>query len=86
VLHAQSPAHLEPVDAGHEHVEDHGIGVRTPAETVQRLLTILCAVDLVPLELESPPERFAHRALVIDDQNLHLARIVRKLAVREPGS
>jgi hypothetical protein len=88
LLGAQTPTHLEPVDARHEHVEDDGVGLvfLGAAEPCERVLAVLCEVDLVALELERTSERLAHCALVVDNENLHLGRIVRTRVRQEPAS
>ncbi len=40
-------------------------------EPVQRLAPVGGELDLVPLELERAPQRLAHGAFVVDDQDLH---------------
>ena len=45
-------------------------------EPLERLRAVLGQLDVVALELEGAPQRLAYRALVVDDQDLHV-RIVR---------
>ena len=61
---------LEPVDAGHEDVEDHRVGL-VASRAGERLAAVVRELDLVALELERAPQRLAHGALVVDDQDLH---------------
>ena len=45
--------------------------VSRPAQPLERLLAVARELDLVPLELERAPQRVAHGAFVVDDENLH---------------
>ena len=65
---AQPPAHLQPVELGHEDVQDHRVG-RAVGEDVQRLLAVLGQGHIVVLEPQSTLERPPHGGLVVDDQN-----------------
>ena len=71
VLGSQPSTHLEPVDPGHEDVEDHRVRRSRTAEPFERLLAVVRELDLVPLELERAPQRVAHGAFIVDDENLH---------------
>src|SRR5262249_28234205 len=51
-LGAETPADLEPVDAGHENVEDPRVRVGRLTQPLECLLAVLGEVDLIPLELE----------------------------------
>ena len=66
---AHAPAHLEPVDPGHHHVEDHSVSGLL-GEAVKRLLTVDRQLDLVLVEsqrsLQCPP----HGGLVVYHQNV----------------
>jgi len=64
---SQAPAHLEPVEPGHEHVEDDGVGLGLGLEARERLTAVGGELDLVPLELQRAPERLAHGTFVVDD-------------------
>ncbi len=68
---SQASAHFEPVGARHEDVEDDRVRLRVELEPPKRLLTVLGELDAVALELERPPQGVAHRALVVDDQDVH---------------
>ena len=68
---AEMAAHLEPVDARHEDVEDDRIGLVRPPESRDGLVSVGRELDLVALELESAPERLADRRLVVDDEDAH---------------
>ena len=68
---SQAPAHLEPVGAGHEDVEDDSVRLRSELEPPKRLLTVLGELHLVALELESAPQRVPHCAFVVDHEDLH---------------
>jgi len=54
----RSPADLQPVELGHEDIEDDRVG-RAPGEHVERLLAVLGQRHIVVFEpqgpLESPP-------------------------------
>jgi hypothetical protein len=63
---------LEPVQAGHEHVEDHRVGLGLRAEPLERLVAVLGELDLVALQLQRAAERLAHRPFVVHDQDLHV--------------
>jgi len=54
---AQPPADLEPVDYGHEHVEDDRVRLNLAIrlEAVQSLVAVGGELDLVSLELERAP-------------------------------
>ena len=75
-LGAKLAADLEPVDAGHEHVEDDQVGA-----DLRGAREALAAVGgeryLESAELERPLERSAHRRLVVDDQQLPPVEISR---------
>ena len=49
------PAHLEPVDAGHEDVEDRRVDAATRLEPLERFLAVAGELDVVALELERAP-------------------------------
>jgi hypothetical protein len=70
---AQTPAHLEPVDYGHEHVEDDGIrlNVAVRLEAVQGFVAVGSELDLVSLELERASQGVPHGPFVVYDQDLH---------------
>ena len=75
-LGAELAADLEPVDAGHQHVEHDQVGADR-----RRALQPLAAVgrqrDLESAQLERPLESGAHRRLVIDDEQLAAIQISR---------
>ena len=66
---AQPPAHLQPVDPGHRHVEDDRVG--RPLRRARRAprAPSAASVHLVALEPQRPLERPPHRGLVIDHQH-----------------
>ena len=64
---AQAAADLETVHAGHEHVEDHRVGLVARLEAGERLVAVRGELDLVPLELEGAPQGVADRPFIIDD-------------------
>ena len=68
---AQAPADLEPVHAGHQHVEDHASGCCRRLQPVERLAPVGRELDLVALQLERSAERLANRALIVDYEDLH---------------
>ncbi len=70
---AKPAAHLEPIDPGHEHVEEDGVrlSVAVRLEELERLLAVGSQLDLVALELERSTEGLPHSAFVVHDQNLH---------------
>jgi len=70
---AQTPADFEPVDHGHEHVENDGVwlNVAVCLEAVKSLVAVGGELDLVPLELESAPQGFPYGPFVVYDQDLH---------------
>ena len=70
-LSADPAAHLQAVDARHQDVEDHGVGLAVRLEPVERVGAVHRELDLVALELEGPAERVAHGAFVVDDQHFH---------------
>ena len=74
-------ADLEPVDAGHQHVEHHRVRLGLGLEPLERLRAVLGELDLVALELERAPQRLAHGPFVVDHQDLH-ERIVAPEAER----
>ena len=45
---------------------------------VERLGAVRGELDLVALELERAPQRLAHGALVVDDQDLHVRIVARE--------
>ncbi len=49
--------------------EDHGVGLVSRLEPLERLATVDGKVDLVALELERAPQRVAHGTLVVDDED-----------------
>ena len=82
---SQASAHLEPVGARHEDVEDDRVRLRFELEPSERLLTVLGELHAIPLELERPPQRVAHRTLVVDDQDLHRAALCALASSRGAG-
>ena len=65
---------LEPVESGHEHVEDHDI--RLPAlDPAEPVGPVDGEIDLVALEFERATERVTYGTFVVDHEDLH-ARIV----------
>jgi hypothetical protein len=70
---AQTPADLEPVDYGHEHVENDRVrlNVAVRLEAVQSLAAVCGELDLVSLELERAPKGLPHGPFVVYDQDLH---------------
>jgi hypothetical protein len=70
---AQTPTDLEPVDYGHEHVEDDRVrlNVAVRLEAVQSLVAVGGELDLVSLELERAPQGLPHGPFVVYDQDLH---------------
>ena len=67
---ADPPCDLEPVESGHEDVEDHRVGL-VVFERGERGEPVVRELDLVALELERAAERLAHRPFVVHDQDLH---------------
>ena len=75
-LRAKLAADLEPVDAGHEHVQDDEVGANLRGAR-EALGTVGGERDLESAELERPLERSAHRRLVVDNQQLPPVEISR---------
>ena len=75
-LAPQGAADLEAVHARHEHVQDDRVRLGLLVEPLERLAPVLGQLDGVALELQGPAQRLSYRALVVDDQDLHV-RIVR---------
>jgi hypothetical protein len=75
---ADPTADLEPVDHGHQDVEDDRIrlAVAVRLEALERLLAVGSQLDLVALELEGPAEGLTHGPFVVHDQNLHSTIVV----------
>jgi hypothetical protein len=65
------PCDFQPVETGHEDVEDHRVGLAVRLERLERSDAVVGELDLVALELEGAAERLAHRPLVVHDQDLH---------------
>ena len=86
VVRSEPSADFEPVDPGHEHVQDHGVRSCQAYDPPERLLSVLGEVDLIPLELERTTERLANGSLVVDHEDLHCSRIVRIRVVRSLAS
>ena len=70
---AEAAGHLEPVDAGHEHVEQQRVG-RLGRDLVQRLAAVGRELDLVALEHERALERSADCGLVVDHEDAHVPK------------
>ncbi len=75
-LRAQLAADLEPVDAGHEHVQDDEVGANLRGAR-EALAAVGGERHLESAELERPLERGAHRRLVVDHQQLPPVEISR---------
>ena len=73
-LSANPAADLQAVDARHQDVEDHGVGLAVGLEPVESVGAVHGELDVVALQLESAAERVAHGALVVDDQDFHGAK------------
>jgi D-alanyl-D-alanine carboxypeptidase/D-alanyl-D-alanine-endopeptidase (penicillin-binding protein 4) len=67
---AHPPAHLEPVELRHEHVEQHRVGP-DDGEPPDRLAPVGRHVDLEPVVPQRPLERLAHRGLVFHHEDPH---------------
>jgi hypothetical protein len=59
---------LLPVHLGHAQVAEDQVVAVLPDE-VEGFLAVLRGVDVVPLDAEGVRDQFAHRALVVDDQD-----------------
>src|SRR6185312_4798707 len=81
-LAAQRPRDLEPVDARHQHVEHHRVGLRLVLEALERLRPVLGQLDLVALELERAPQRLPDGPLVVDHQDLHRRIVAAEAEIR----
>ena len=77
-LSADAAADLQPVDAWHQDIEDHRVGLAVRLEPVERVGAVDCELHVVALQLEGPPERVAHRAFVVDDQDFHAPSVPRE--------
>ena len=67
---AEPPAHLEPVHAGHGHVQHDGVS-RALGVGTKRGRPVLGELGLVALEPQGAIERLAHRRFVVDHQHSH---------------
>ena len=73
---AEPATYLEPVDTGHEDVEDQRIGaLRSLGDHRERRFTIGGELDVIPLELERALKRLADRPLVVHDKDAHLSAL-----------
>jgi D-alanyl-D-alanine carboxypeptidase/D-alanyl-D-alanine-endopeptidase (penicillin-binding protein 4) len=71
---AQPPAHLEAVDVRHQQVEHER--VRGPVgQRLQRLGAVGGQLRVVALEPQRSIDGFAHRGLVVDDQDAHAVMV-----------
>ncbi len=68
---AQRTGRLDPVEARHHHVDHHDVGV-LGADRHQALGPVGGEHDVVPVELQRPAQRVAHRAVVVDDEHAGL--------------
>ncbi len=64
------PADLEAVDAGQPHVEHDRLGNRLH-DQLKRLLAVLGQLHLISGQRQSPAQGFAHRPVVVDDEDPH---------------
>jgi hypothetical protein len=64
----QAPAGLEAVDAGHQDVEDEGVGW-LGCQRVERLGAVCRQRNPVTLAPKRPLDRLAGRGLVVDDED-----------------
>ena len=69
---AQPPADLEAVELPGISTSRITASGALAVEPDERLVAVGGELDLVPLELEGAPQRFADRAFVVDDQDLHV--------------
>ncbi len=67
---AQPPAHLEPVDIGHQDVEQHQVGRRL-RQCRQGGPAAFGLGDVVAGKRERAAQGVAHGTLIVDDQDLH---------------
>jgi hypothetical protein len=72
---AHPPADLEPVEAGHQHVEQHGVGGRRGL-VAHRLAPVARERDVEPFESQDALECLADRRLVVDHQHAHCRGMV----------
>ncbi len=64
---AQSPAHLQAVEPGHQDVQDDGVG-GSGGQRVERLLAIRGEADVVVLQSQGTLKRPPHGRLVVDHE------------------
>ena len=78
---AQRAGDLEPVDARHQHVEHHRVGLGLGLQPLECLRAVLGQFDLVAFELQRAAKRLPHGPLVVHHKDLHV-RIVAPEAER----
>jgi hypothetical protein len=66
---AQGPGRLDAVEARHHHVDDQRVGGAS-GDGGEGLRAVAGQADGVPVELEGPTQRLAHRPVVVDDQDV----------------
>ena len=66
---AQPPAHLESVEVGHHHVEQHQVGLLL-RDQLERLATVLGRGHGEPVVLERSGEHRSEVVLVVDDEQV----------------
>ena len=72
-----APTHLEAVDPGHAHVEDHGVG-RRGGQAVECRCAICGKIHVVAVERKRPLQGGPDSRLVIDDEDSHFRGIERR--------
>ena len=83
---AEPATHFEPVDAGHEDVEDQRIGaLRSLGDHRERRFTVDGELDVIPLELERALKRLADRPLIVHDKDAHVSALCARGAARDSG-
>jgi D-alanyl-D-alanine carboxypeptidase/D-alanyl-D-alanine-endopeptidase (penicillin-binding protein 4) len=70
----QAPAYLEPVDVRHQHVEHERVG-RPVRERVERLAPVGRQLRVIALQAQRAIDGVAHCGLVVDHEDVHVARV-----------